>query len=186
MDDELVLPEPVEAPNFTQVPNLFLDWAMARLSGAEWKVLSYLVRRTWGVFPYDIFQPISQNDIVAGTRCARSVVAQSLKDFEARGFIEVERRTTKEHGKEASLYRLRVHKPPRPMSSERTSIAAESSPTMSAERATPAPVSGHRSIQRSYKDQKIPTSINPDKYFTGPHAACRICGTYPCTCEIAP
>ena len=35
-------------PNSTQVPNLYIDRLMALLSGDEWKVLSYVARRTFG------------------------------------------------------------------------------------------------------------------------------------------
>jgi len=36
------------SPNHTQVPNLYLDMYMADLTGAEWKCLCYIARRTFG------------------------------------------------------------------------------------------------------------------------------------------
>jgi hypothetical protein len=35
-------------PNYTQVPDVILDELMANLTGAELKVLLYIVRRTFG------------------------------------------------------------------------------------------------------------------------------------------
>jgi len=36
------------SPNHTQVPNIYLDMYMADLTGAEWKCLCYIARRTFG------------------------------------------------------------------------------------------------------------------------------------------
>src|SRR2546427_11455404 len=37
-----------QSPNFTQVPDEFFDFLLPRLSGAEIKVLLYIMRRTFG------------------------------------------------------------------------------------------------------------------------------------------
>ena len=38
----------LEAPAYTQVPDDLVDWVMAYLTGAELKVLLYIVRRPFG------------------------------------------------------------------------------------------------------------------------------------------
>lgn len=38
----------IESPNFTQVPNVFLDELMSELKGSELKVLMYITRRAFG------------------------------------------------------------------------------------------------------------------------------------------
>ena len=37
-----------DSPNYTQVPDILFDERMAHLSGAELKVLLYIIRRTFG------------------------------------------------------------------------------------------------------------------------------------------
>ena len=104
MDDDLYLPEGVEEPNFTQFPNLFLDLVMPRVSHAEWKVLSFLCRQTWGYHRYDESTPISVAEVARGTGLSKSTTTEILRLFEERGFLLVERMTSAAHGKEANSY----------------------------------------------------------------------------------
>src|SRR5262245_28648724 len=53
-------------PNSTQIPDVILDYWMAELSGAEFKVLLYIARRTYG-FGKDA-DDISLNQIARGIR----------------------------------------------------------------------------------------------------------------------
>ncbi len=53
-------------PNSTQVPDVILDHWMAALSGAEFKVLLYVARRTYG-FGKDS-DNISLNQMASGIR----------------------------------------------------------------------------------------------------------------------
>jgi len=89
-------------PNSTQVPDEILDRWMADLSGAEFKVIMYIVRRTYG-FQKD-GDTISLRQIVggivkrdgtrldSGTGLNKDTVCKSLASLEKRGFIYRESR----------------------------------------------------------------------------------------------
>ncbi len=53
-------------PNTTSFPNFYMDWLMAYLTGEEWKVLSYIVRRTFGFHDEDIRKGIAVSIIANG------------------------------------------------------------------------------------------------------------------------
>lgn len=91
-------------PNSTQVPNVILDWIMGKLSGAEFKVLMFFVRQTYGFhrqghgFSYSLTE--IQNGITVtgglqvsiGTGISRDSVLSALRNLESRGLIVVESR----------------------------------------------------------------------------------------------
>jgi hypothetical protein len=84
-------------PNSTQVPDVILDHWMAELSGAEFKVLLYIARRTYGfgkesdsISLSQIAHGITRRDgtvLDRGTGASRSSVARSLKELEERGLV---------------------------------------------------------------------------------------------------
>ncbi len=89
-------------PNYTMVPDELIDEYLADLSGAEVKVLLYIIRRTFG-FKKDA-DAISINQMVegittregkvldSGTGLARRSVVNGLKGLEAKGVIVAYRR----------------------------------------------------------------------------------------------
>lgn len=91
-------------PNHTQIPNEYLDNYMAELSGAEWKCLSYLARRTFGFQKRADKISISQfqngmkdkngKQLDKGTGLSNRVVIASLKKLEKIGLIT----STKKNG----------------------------------------------------------------------------------------
>jgi phage replication O-like protein O len=84
-------------PNSTQIPDVILDHWMAELSGAEFKVLLYIARRTYGfgkdsdsISLNQIAQGITKRDgttLDRGTGVSRSSVARVLNTLEERGII---------------------------------------------------------------------------------------------------
>lgn len=84
-------------PNSTQVPDVILDHWMAELSGAEFKVLLYIARRTYGfgkdrdaISLSQIAGGLKRRDgtvLDRGTGASRSSVARSLKALEEQGLI---------------------------------------------------------------------------------------------------
>ncbi len=90
----------ISRPNFTQFPNPYLDVAMAGLSGADFKVLAYITRRTFG------FKRESDRISVAaicagittdggrhlerGTGLGKSTVVGAINVLVARNFIREE------------------------------------------------------------------------------------------------
>jgi hypothetical protein len=86
------------APNYTQVPNALVDYWLPELSGAELKVLLYLVRRTFG-FHRDqveaglrrICDGIPGKD--RGTGLHLESASKAVKALESRGLLVCERRS---------------------------------------------------------------------------------------------
>jgi phage replication O-like protein O len=84
-------------PNSTQIPDVILDQWMAELSGAEFKVLLYIARRTYGfgkdsdrVSLSQIAQGITRRDgtvLDRGTGVSRASVARALKALEDLGVV---------------------------------------------------------------------------------------------------
>src|SRR5579871_1338405 len=84
-------------PNSTQIPDVIFDHWMATLSGAEFKVLLYIARRTYGfgkesdtISLNQIAQGIIKRDgtsLDRGTGVSRMSVTRALKVLEERGVI---------------------------------------------------------------------------------------------------
>ncbi len=84
-------------PNSTQIPDVILDRWMAELSGAEFKVLLYIARRTYGfgkdhdtISLSQIAHGLTRRDgtvLDRGTGVSRASVARALKVLEERGAV---------------------------------------------------------------------------------------------------
>ena len=96
------------SPHYTQVPDELFDTLMVELSGAELKVLLYIIRRTFG-FKRDS-DTISLSQMLGGLKSRdgrqldrgvgiskRSLLA-ALRSLHERGIIVTERRTSAERG----------------------------------------------------------------------------------------
>lgn len=115
------LPEPFlgfEGPNYTQVPDALFDELLAYLSGAEIKVLMYIIRRTFG-FKRDS-DTISLSQMLTGittrngkvldrgTGLSKPSLLRALRSLQERQIIFTERRRSIERGDEPTVYRLNV------------------------------------------------------------------------------
>jgi len=106
------------SPNYTQVPDELFDDLLAKLSGAELKVLLYIIRRTFG-FKRDadsislsqMLHGIARKDgqpLDQGTGLSKPTLLQTLRGLIARNIIIAERRRSEERGDEPTVYRLNV------------------------------------------------------------------------------
>jgi hypothetical protein len=121
----------IHRPTYTQIPDDYLDDVMAELSGAEWKVLCYIARRTFGFKRHSdqislsqICSGIRRRDgsvLDKGTGLSRPSVIAGLKRLVALGIIEEAHRSSVEYGQEANTYTVvfadddpwpSVHRPP--------------------------------------------------------------------------
>jgi len=104
-------------PTTTPTPDEVFDVWLSKLSGAELKVLLYVVRRTFG-FKKDsdaislnqICQGITTRDgrvLDRGTGLARSTASAAVKQLEGYGLIGVERVQDEQRGFVTNVYRLR-------------------------------------------------------------------------------
>src|SRR5215212_5983551 len=106
------------SPNYTPVPDELFDELLADLSGAEVKVLLYIIRRTFG-FKKDS-DSISLNQITngietregevldRGTGLSKASVATAVKSLEHRGVILRVRRRSDHKGDEPTTYSLNI------------------------------------------------------------------------------
>jgi len=106
------------SPRYTQVPDELFDELMAHLSGAELKVLLYIIRRTFG-FKKDS-DTISLNQICKGittkrgevldrgTGLSQNAVLHALKGLIAKKAIVAKRNSSPEKGHEPTTYSLNI------------------------------------------------------------------------------
>ena len=106
------------SPRYTQVPDELFDDLMSHLSGAELKVLLYIIRRTFG-FKKDV-DNISLNQICKGiitrdgevldrgTGLSQQAVITALKGLVEKNAIVAKRRSSKERGYESTTYSLHL------------------------------------------------------------------------------
>lgn len=105
------------SPTYTQVPDELFDELLPELSGAELKVLLYIIRRTFG-FKRDRdsislsqmlhgVQSRSGEVLDRGAGVSKPTLLQALRSLEERGIIQTERRRSAEKGDEPTVYTLR-------------------------------------------------------------------------------
>ena len=104
-------------PNTTQVPDIIIDRWMSKLSGAEFKVLLYITRRTYGfqkegdtISLKQIVSGITRRDgtqLDHGTGLNKDTVCKALNSLEERGFIRRQRRED-ETGDLPNFYSLNI------------------------------------------------------------------------------
>ncbi len=106
------------SPNYTPVPDELFDEQLPDLSGAELKVLLYIVRRTFG-FKRES-DNISLSQMLNGLRTrdgrvldrgvglSKKTLLQAIKSLEEQNIILTQRRRSEEKGDEPTSYRLNV------------------------------------------------------------------------------
>ena len=105
-------------PNSTQVPDTLFDDLMADISGAELKVVLYIIRRTFGfkkaqdnISLRQMVEGITTRDgrvLDRGTGLGKASVARAITTLEARGVIVRNKRKSMERGDEATTYSLKL------------------------------------------------------------------------------
>ena len=105
-------------PNYTPVPDELFDEILPDLSGAELKVLLYIIRRTFGfkkeadtISLSQICNGIQTKDgrpLDRGTGLNRDTVAKVVRNLEDGGYIVRELRQSSERGNEPTVYRLNL------------------------------------------------------------------------------
>src|SRR5689334_10945587 len=156
------------SPRYTQVPDELFDELMAYLSGAELKVLLYIIRRTFG-FKKDS-DNISLNQICkgittrrgevldCGTGLSQNAVLSALKGLLAKKAIVAKRNESRERGHEPTTYSLNI----RPFRNNLRSPSAKN------EEALPQKVqTQHTVIQQTAIQHRISNSKN---YYNGSHS----------------
>src|SRR4030095_4829842 len=106
------------SPRYTQVPDEVFDELLVHLSGAELKVLLYIIRRTFGFKKESdnislnqlIHGITTKEDVVLdrGTGLSKKTLLETLKNLVEKNLILSERRRSKEKGDEPTTYRLNI------------------------------------------------------------------------------
>lgn len=106
------------SPNYTPVPDELFDEQLPDLSGAELKVLLYIIRRTFG-FKKDS-DNISLNQLLngittkdgsvldRGTGLSKKTLLETIRSLVEKNLIITERRRSEERGDEPTTYRLNI------------------------------------------------------------------------------
>jgi len=109
---------PFDGPNFTQVPDAVFDLLLPDLTGAELKVLLYIIRRTFGfkreadnISLSQMLNGIHRRDgtvLDRGVGLSKKSLLQALRDLEGMNLILRERRSSEQAGNQPTNYRLHV------------------------------------------------------------------------------
>lgn len=149
-----------DVPHYTSVPDDFFDFIMPHLTGAELKVLLYVIRRTFG-FKRDadaisidqLCNGIRRADgthLDLGTRLAKTTALDAVKSLAGKGLLIGERQASPEFGYQPTLYRLRFRAAPAtatpspvyrttPSTIERTSLVRSTGPTRNSDQRNSTP-----------------------------------------------
>ena len=143
-------------PGYTQVPDVLFDCLMPDLTGAELKVLLYIIRRTLGfkknadnIALSQMLTGITRHDGVQldrGTGLSKKTLLAAIASLEERGCIVTERRQSAEKGFEPTTYHL--HWLGEPSGKNYTSLGGETTPRVG-EETTPSPSSKNYAIQET-------------------------------------
>ena len=105
-------------PNYTPVPDELFDEQLPDLSGAELKVLLYIIRRTFGFKKESDNISLNQllhgittkEDVVLdrGTGLSKKTLLDTIRNLIEKNLIISERRRSKEKGDEPTTYRLNI------------------------------------------------------------------------------
>ncbi len=111
----------VSRPNYSPIPDDYIDFAMAMLKGAEFKVLMYIARRTFGfkrqsdrISLTQICSGITRKDgtvIERGTGLSRQGAVSAIHSLIDQGYIHEERSNSDERGNEVNTYTIVFHTP---------------------------------------------------------------------------
>lgn len=109
----------IKSPNYTQVPDVIIDMLMAYLSGAEFKVLIYIIRRTFGFKKDADYISLSQmvNGIKTregkvmdrGTGLGKRHIVAALKVIEGLRIIKKIKQSSPEKGDMTNYYSLNLN-----------------------------------------------------------------------------
>lgn len=106
-------------PNATQVPNELLDHMLPDLSGAELKVILYIIRKTFGYSKENTGDRVPMSQFLSGTTSKGKVIDRgtglskralwkAIASLEEKGLIEIMRGKTDDGMRDINHYRLVV------------------------------------------------------------------------------
>jgi phage replication O-like protein O len=98
----------IQAPNYTQIPNVIFDHWMAILSPGAFKVLICMCRKIFGW--HKTSDTISKNQIIKVTGLSKNSVQSAIEELENHGLV-LKFQHQNEYGHQPNTYALNVEKP---------------------------------------------------------------------------
>jgi hypothetical protein len=152
-------------PTTTPVPDQLFDELLDHLTGAEIKVLLYIIRRTYG-FKKDqdnislsqLIHGIKTRDgrvLDKGTGLAKSTVVAALRGLQEQNIIVAVRNRSRQNGDEPTTYALNILHPPRVRKSNRGGSKIEHGPVRKAN--TQQTALQQTGIQRNVVEKTFPS-----------------------------
>jgi phage replication O-like protein O len=156
-------------PNSTPVPDTLFDELLAELSGAELKIVLYIIRRTFGFKRQS--DKISLNQLIngittrdgrtldRGTGLSRDSVTKAVRSLEEKGMIIKSKTMSVEKGCETNTYALKL----RPPSENRTTPATHpqsENRTGGSPKIVPAPVRKSDTQDTGIQDTEKTVNVN--------------------------
>lgn len=99
----------IEEPNYTQLPNVFFDYWMSRLTHVEFKVLCCIARKTFGWRRKK--DSISISQIVKMSGASKQSTINALHTLENHKLVIKQRHQSDTYGNEPNTYTVRVLSP---------------------------------------------------------------------------
>jgi hypothetical protein len=154
-------------PNYTPVPDELFDEQLPDLSGAELKVLLYIIRRTFGFKKESDNISLNQllhgittkEDVVLdrGTGLSKKTLLETIKNLIEKNLIISERRRSKEKGDQPTTYRLNILG--ETMENNTTPPGVKSTPGGGV-KTTPGPRSKNYTTQETVIQETVNNTVN--------------------------
>ena len=163
------------SPTYTMVPDEVFDELLVELTGAELKVLLYIIRRTFGfkresdtISLSQMLTGIHTRDgrvLDRGVGLSKKTLLDALRNLSARRIILTQRRQSAEKGNEPTAYRLNVLRPGgtppvtaggSPLGGIPTPPLGENVPQGGGEESAPSPWGKNSPTQDSVGQDKVP------------------------------
>jgi phage replication O-like protein O len=155
------------SPRYTQVPDELFDELIPHLSGAELKVLLYIIRRTFGfkkesdnISLNQLLHGITTREGIVldrGTGLSKKTLLETIKSLVEKNLIISERRRSEERGNEPTTYHLNIigetkedHDPP---------LGIKSTPRVGV-KTTPSARSKNYTTQETVVQETVNNTVN--------------------------
>lgn len=154
-----------ELPNYTQIPNTFLDYWMPIISPYETVIVNFLCRKIFGFHKHSDKVSIAQ--ICKGTGQARSSVVKYIKSLIARGLVLRYKSKTDKGDDDTNLFALKLIIPEEGSASDVLPVVRDTDPgvvrgadtqkkTYTKEKTTKQTATPGAAVYDCLKEEKIP------------------------------
>jgi hypothetical protein len=157
------------SPNYTPVPDELFDEQLPDLSGAELKLLLYIIRRTFGFKKES--DNISLNQLLhgittregrvldRGTGLSKKTLLETIKSLIEKNLIMSKRRRSEEKGNEPTTYHLNIVGTKEEDTNPNDPLGVKSTPRGGV-KSTPSPRGKNYPTQETVRQQTVTNTVN--------------------------